>query len=142
MLDLSECDTARDLPVGFESLIPFLVEWENLETEDQRYQLREQKSMVQLQEFYDAVAPVLESIFHHLDQFPYDQLPAPEERLFRLALGLAEVAQAIEVIGEPTVPTLPAGYLIQVVRPKNRVRAGRAASLPSGEASGVREKSL
>lgn len=105
------------LPPGFEALSPFVADWGLLETEDQRYRVRQRMSMAQLQHFYDAMTPAVSVIFDHLDQFAYGKLPGPEERLFRLALGLAEAAQAVEVVGAPTIPTLPEGYAICLVRP-------------------------
>src|SRR3546814_20620860 len=95
----------QDLPAGFEELAEFLEEWGPLDTENKRYQPRRRKSFEELRHFYDRVTPRLEDIFRHLDQFEYGPLPEAEQGLFRIALGLAEVAQAVEVLGQPGVPT-------------------------------------
>ncbi len=95
------------LPAGFEALAPYAVVWGLLETQDLRYLQRQQSTMVQLRAFYDATAPRLNEIFDHLDMFPIDALPEPEALLYRTALGLTEVAMAIEVFGQPCVPYAP-----------------------------------
>jgi hypothetical protein len=64
------------------------------------------------------VTPRLEDIFRHLDQFEYGPLPEAEQGLFRIALGLAEVAQAVEVLGQPGVPTTSPQHSIDLVRPR------------------------
>ncbi len=114
-----ERGVSPSLPAAFEALEMFLEEWGDLETEDERYQLRRRKSLEDLKLFYDAVTPRLEDVFRHLDQFEYGPLPRAEQGLFRLALGLAEVAQAVEVIGHPSVPTTSAQHTIQISRPRS-----------------------
>jgi hypothetical protein len=92
------------LPSGFEDLEGFLAGWGLLETQEQRYLARQEARLDELQAFYEAMTPRLRGILSHLDQFPVDKpLPAPEEALYRLALGLTEAAAAIEIYGEPTV---------------------------------------
>lgn len=95
------------LPAGFEDLRAFAAVWGKLETQDLRYLQRQESTMAQLQSFYDATAPRLNAIFDHLDTFPMDALPEPEALLYRTALGLTEVAMAIEVFGQPCVPYAP-----------------------------------
>lgn len=96
------------LPENFADLTPFVAEWGNLETPDERFLRRQQLSMERLQAYYDVVQPRLEEIFDHLDSFPYGPpLPEPEALLFRITLAMAEVAQAVEIYGQPTVPNVP-----------------------------------
>ena len=96
------------LPSGFLDLAPLLDEWGDLATQDERYCRRKELSMVRLQAYYDLVQPRLTEIFDHLDRFPYGPpLPEAEARLFRLVMAMAEVAQAVEVYGQPAVPNLP-----------------------------------
>ena len=102
-------DQRVSLPESFADLTPFIAEWGNLETPDERFLRRQQLSMERLQAYYDVVQPRLEEIFDHLDRFPYGpSLPEPEALLFRITLAMAEVAQAVEIYGEPTVPNVPA----------------------------------
>ncbi len=96
-----------NLPEGFEDLAPYAAVWGQLATQDLRYLQRQQSTMAQLKAFYDATAPRLNAIFDHLDSFPMDALPEPEALLYRTALGLTEVAMAIEVFGQPCVPYAP-----------------------------------
>lgn len=108
------------LPKGFEDLAPFIAEWGSLETQDERYGRRQALPMARLQAYYDAVQPRLGAIFDHLDSFPYGPaLPAPEALLFRLVLAMSEVAQAVEVYGQPTVPHAPPNHSV-TIRVPNR----------------------
>ena len=100
--------TEATLPKGFEDLAPFVAEWGSLTTQDERYVRRQSLPMERLQAYYDVVQPRLEAIFTHLDSFPYGPpLPEPEALLFRITLAMAEVAQAVEIYGQPTVPNVP-----------------------------------
>jgi hypothetical protein len=104
------------LPQGFEDLEPFVSEWGELDTQDQRYQRRQQLPMERLMAYYSAVAPRLRAVFDHLDRFAFDALlPAPEALLFRTVMGMSEVAQAVEMYGRPTVPKAPAGHSVRIV---------------------------
>ena len=108
------------LPKGFDELAPFIAEWGSLETQDERYIRRQSLSMERLQVYYDAVQPRLGAIFDHLDSFPYGPaLPEPEALLFRVVLAMSEVAQAVEVYGQPTVPHAPANHSV-TIRVPNR----------------------
>lgn len=90
------------LPAGFEALAAF-ADWCELGSQAERYVKRQTATMAELRAFYDAIVPDLEAIFTLLDAFPPGPLPDPEERLFRLTLGLAEVAQAVEVFDRPGI---------------------------------------
>lgn len=94
------------LPPAFADLVPFL-EWAGIATQGARYLKRQQMPYSELETFYRAMAPRLDAIFAHLDGFGEQELPAEEARLFRMALGLIEAAQAVEIFGEPGVPHAP-----------------------------------
>lgn len=103
------------LPRGFEDLAPFVVEWGSVETQDERYRQRQRLPMERLSAYYEAVAPRLKAIFDHLDSFPYGApLPASEALLFRVVMAMSEVAQAVEVFGQPTVPRAPEGHSVPI----------------------------
>jgi hypothetical protein len=106
----------NQLPAGFEDLAPFVAEWGDLETQDQRYGQRQRLPMARLQAYYDVVQPRLRAIFDHLDRFPYGDppLPEPEALLFRVVMAMAEVAQAVEVYGQPTVPHAPPNHSVSI----------------------------
>jgi len=103
------------LPRGFEELAPFVEEWGDLETQDERYRRRQKLPMKRLDAYYDAVTPRLQAIFDHLDSFPFGEpLPPPEALLFRVVMGMTEVAQAVEVFGQPTVPQSPLDHSVPI----------------------------
>lgn len=103
------------LPPGFECLASFVADWGHLERQDARYQRRQELPMERLQAYYDAVAPRLSDIFGHLDQFAFGEpLPAPEALLLRVVMGMTEVAQAVELYGQPVHPQLPKGHSVGI----------------------------
>lgn len=107
--------SATELPSGFEDLSPFVGEWGSLETQDERYRRRQKLPMERLNAYYKAVCPRLEAIFGHLHSFPYGPpLPPPEALLFRLVLAMTEVAQAVEVFGQPGVPLAPEDHSVPI----------------------------
>jgi hypothetical protein len=91
----------RQLPEEFADLEPFMA-W-SLATEAERSRKRRSSSMVEIQAFYDALLPRLESVINYLNQFPIDNLPADAQRLMNLALSLAEISTAVELFKQPTV---------------------------------------
>lgn len=93
-----------ELPEGFRDLEEHAVVWGHLRTQQERYLQRDRSDMADLKAFYDAVAPRLEEIFVHLDNYSRANLPAPQLRLFQTVMGLSEVGQAVEVFGEPGIP--------------------------------------
>ena len=96
------------LPEGFEDLQPFVKEWGNLKTQDERYRRRQSLPMARILAYYEAVTPRLQSIFDHLDEYPFGEpLPASEDLLLRVVMGMSEVAHAVEMYGQPRVPHAP-----------------------------------
>ena len=82
------------LPEPFEDLTPF-VEWA-LEPERARTEKKVAASMEDIRAFYDAVIPRLGAMIDHLEGFSGGDLPAPERRLYLMALSLIEVASLVE----------------------------------------------
>ena len=96
--------TDLSLPKSFESLEPLVANWA-LPTQNGRQQRRIGSSRGELRAFYDAMLPRLEDILAYVDKFPLGELPPDADRLFCLALSLAEVAPHIELYrGDPKVP--------------------------------------
>ena len=103
----------QSLPAAFADLEHFLPIWGLLETQEQRYLVRQNLRITELRAFYDSMAPRLREVLDHLDRFPVDRpLPAQEEALYRLALGLTEAAAAIEVYGMPEVPFVDKPHVV------------------------------
>jgi hypothetical protein len=108
-------EQTTQLPRQFSDLASFIAEWGELETQNERYLRRQTLPMERLTAYYDAVGPRLKSIFEHLDRFPFGApLPAPEALLLRVVLAMTEVAQAVEVFGQPTVPFAPENHSVKI----------------------------
>jgi len=101
------------LPSGFADLLQFR-EWGELETQADRYLKRQTTALDALQEFYDAITPRLPAIFALLDSRAPGSLAGPEERLLRMTLGLAEVAQAVETFHQSTVPHMRSPHRVDM----------------------------
>src|SRR3546814_15500968 len=74
-----------------------------------RYRARQDMPFAALKHFYDVTTPRLADIMAYLDGFGFggNALPPAEARLFRLALGLVEAAQAIEFFSAARLPGAP-----------------------------------
>jgi len=57
--------------------------------------------MDEIRAFYDAMLSRIEAVLSHLNERPLEELPAPEQRLLHLCLGLTEAACAVEMFDEP-----------------------------------------
>ena len=86
--------TEPAIPEPFEDLAPF-VGWA-LKTERARTEKAVGASMDEIRAFYDAVLPHLDAMIDHLDGFSIGEMPAPEHRLYLIALSLVEVATLVE----------------------------------------------
>lgn len=90
------------LPEEFADLESLAERWA-LATETERNRRRLASPMSEIQALYDTVLPRMEAVLSYLGQFPPDKLPENAERLFHLALSLAEVATAVENYKQPSV---------------------------------------
>ena len=90
------------LPSAFTELEPF-VDW-SLDSEAERLQKRLASSMEEIQAFHCAMLGRIEEALEHLNGFPLDQMPEPEQRLLNMALSLAEVWVAVELYKRPDHP--------------------------------------
>lgn len=94
------------LPDRFSDLEPFAAAWA-LETAAQRLHKRMQSSMPEIEMFYGAVLPHLETALHYLDEFEFGKLPPPQRRLHWMTLAAAEAALSVEIYGSPTLSLAP-----------------------------------
>ncbi len=102
------------LPQQFAFLEPFAANWGGLRSQDERYRKRQELAQGELEALHAALAPRLEEVFKHLDQFDPQALPEAEALLFRVVLGLTEAAQAVEIFGQPRVPHAPFPHSVQM----------------------------
>lgn len=92
------------LPAGFEELEPLVADW-SLATHDERYAKRSVVSREELRAFYNAILPRMEEILDKADEYPLGEMPEDVERLFFMALSMAEISPHIELYGgAPLVP--------------------------------------
>ena len=90
------------LPSAFAELEPF-ADWA-LDRESGRLEKRLASSMEEIRAFYSAMLERIEEALDHLNGFPLDELPEPEQRLMNLTLSLAEVWVAVELYKRPDHP--------------------------------------
>ena len=105
----------KTLPEGFRDLECW-TEW-CLETENERSVHRQASSYDALKSFYVAMLPRTEEALAYLENFPMDDLPPDEWRLFLLTLSLGEVAPAIELFRQVSVVD---GYDVSRVKAVHR----------------------
>ena len=92
------------LPKKFVDLEYLVPEWA-LATQNERETRRARSTRGELQALYDALAPQLDAILEHVDQYPLGEMSPDTERLFFLALMLAEISPHVELYsGDPNVP--------------------------------------
>ncbi|MEM7541439.1 MAG: hypothetical protein AAF384_07595 [Pseudomonadota bacterium] len=92
------------LPDGFGDLETWVDEW-SLATQNARWDKRLASSKEEITAFYEAVSPRVEAILDHADGFALGALPEDSERLYDLALMVAEIAPNVELYqGDPNVP--------------------------------------
>jgi hypothetical protein len=92
------------LPKKFVDLEYLVTEWA-LATQNERQTRRARSNKGEMQALYDALQPKLDAILEHVDEYPLGDMPPDTERLFFLALMLAEIAPHVELYGgDPNVP--------------------------------------
>ena len=89
------------LPAGFEDLEAYS-DW-SLPTMAERSARRSASSMDELEAFYAAMLPRMESVLAHLADVPTKEVSSANQRLLDLTKSLAEIAPAVELFCEPTI---------------------------------------
>lgn len=90
------------LPAGFSELEPFVDQWVLADTAA-RSAKRRSCSYAELRQFYDAMVGHAERALELLSAQQLGCLGAPEQRLLKLMLSLAEIGPAIEWYESPEV---------------------------------------
>ena len=110
-------DTAvRLLPDGFADLEPYVADWAR-PTRQERYATRLSRTLAELTEFYDAVAPRAEDAIRHLNAQDINGLPEPELRLLRLLYSMILVSYAVNVFEQPRIPDSGAAFFDTTAEP-------------------------
>jgi len=102
-------------PAAFADLEPF-ADWA-IPTEYARYAKRMSSTMDELQAFYDAVFPRLESSVDYLKSVSMDGISEEDQRLLWLFCSLTTVSFPVEVWRQPKVPDSGAATFDAVVEP-------------------------
>ena len=89
-----------ELPLAFKELESFVQEWA-LPKFSQRQGKRLRSSMTEIQAFYDAMMSRLSDAVEHLNQFPLDKMPLPEQQLLELCRSLANIGNCVALWHAP-----------------------------------------
>jgi len=108
--------TTRLLPEGFEDLEPYVADWARA-TRAERYETRVSKTIDELAEFYDAIAPHAEEAIDYLDGFALAELPADATRLMQLLYSMILVSYAVNSFKQPRIPDSGAAFFAMVAEP-------------------------
>ncbi len=104
------------LPAGFEDLEPFVADWAK-PTRAERYETRLSKTIDELTEFYDAIAPLAEEAIAYLDALELDALPDDGTRLMQLLYSMILVSYAVNIFKQPRIPDSGAAFFDMVAEP-------------------------
>ena len=104
------------LPAGFEDLEPFVADWAK-PTRAERYETRLSKTIDELVEFYDAIAPRAEEAIAYLDALELDALPDDATRLMQLLYSMILVSYAVNIFKQPRIPDSGSAFFDMVVEP-------------------------
>ena len=104
------------LPEAFAELEPWVDEWAK-PTRAERYATRLSKTIEELTEFYDAIAPKAEEAIAYLDSLDINDLPDDATRLAQLLYSMILVSYAVNVFKQPRIPDSGAAWVETVVEP-------------------------
>jgi hypothetical protein len=104
------------LPEGFAELEPYAEDWA-LPTRGERYAMRLSKSIDELDEFYDAIAPHAERAVAYLDALDLGDLPDDAARLLHLLYSMILVSYPVNVFKQPRIPDSGAAFFDMVAEP-------------------------
>jgi hypothetical protein len=91
------------LPEGFDDLERFVADWAK-PTRRERYDTRLSKTIDEIGEFYDAIAPRAEEAIAHLDALDVDDLGDADLRLLQLLYSMILVSYAVNIFRQPRIP--------------------------------------
>jgi hypothetical protein len=104
------------LPDGFADLEPYVDDWAR-PTRAERYATRLSKTIDELDEFYDAIAPRAEEAIACLDGLDLGDLPDDATRLLQLLYSMILVSYPVNVFKQPRIPDSGAAFFDMVAEP-------------------------
>jgi hypothetical protein len=104
------------LPDGFAELEPYVEDWAR-PTRSERYATRLSKTIDELDEFYDAIAPHAEDAIAYLDALDLNALPDDAARLLHLLYSMILVSYPVNVFKQPRIPDSGAAFFDMVAEP-------------------------
>jgi hypothetical protein len=104
------------LPDGFAELEPYVGDWA-LPTRAERYAMRLSKTIDQLDEFYDTIAPHAEKAVAYLDALDLGDLPDDATRLLHLLYSMILVSYPVNVFKQPRIPDSGAAFFDMIAEP-------------------------
>ena len=107
---------ATSLPDDFGDLERFVAEWAK-PTRTERYETRLSKTLDEIAEFYDAIAPRAEEAILYLNGFDITDLPDDALRLLRLLYSLILVSYPVNVFLQPRIPDSGAAFFDATLEP-------------------------
>lgn len=108
--------SAAVLPEQFRELEPYVADWAR-PTRQERYDMRLSKTIGELGEFYDAIAPRAEEAIAYLNQFDLAELPADATRLMQLLYSMILVSYAVNIFKQPRIPDSGSAFFDTVAEP-------------------------
>jgi len=108
--------TTNLLPDQFADLEAFARTWVKPSAND-RYQLRLDSTMEEMQAFYDAMMARGDALWAYLDQFAYDDMPEQAINVLWLMCALSTVSFACDVFKQPEIPDADGAFLPFTVEP-------------------------
>jgi hypothetical protein len=108
--------TTGTLPEKFSVLEPWVADWA-LASRPERYAKRLTKTIDELGEFYDAIAPLAEEAIAYLDSFDVNDLPEAETRLLHLLYSMIMVSYPVNIFKQPRIPDSGAAFFNATVEP-------------------------
>jgi len=108
--------TVAQLPPGFEALEPWVADWVK-PRRDERYHVRLSKTIEELGEFYDAIAPRAEEAMAYLDGLDLNDLPPAADNLLQLLYSMILVSYSVNVFFQPHIPDSGAAFFFATLEP-------------------------
>ncbi|MET0729122.1 MAG: hypothetical protein ABWZ76_12575 [Acidimicrobiales bacterium] len=104
------------LPEGFSELEPYVADWAK-PTRQERYDMRLAKTIDELTEFYDAIAPRAEEAILYLNGLDLNDLPDEATRLLQLLYSMIIVSYAVNIFHQPRIPDSGSAFFDTICEP-------------------------